>query len=181
MASIRVSKEILNRRAGFDAWIFAFGTAMLAFIVVPITAFYLRSWRVIIYYLAALILVSIISAFVLEGSDQTASFAIRLLISIPFNVAYAYAIVIQLKGEAKEAIKSLESGKYSFSESSETIATETRIIKALADQGSMTVGHICAATGCSAVDIETELRRMVEMGLVSRELSHDNPPIYQVI
>ena len=181
MVSTRVPAEILKRRAGFDAWVFAFGAAMFALIAVPITAFYLRSWRVILYYFVALILLSIVSGILLEGSDQTASFAITLIIAIPINVAYAYAVVYQLKGEAKAAIKAAETRVNSSDYASESIATETKILQALAESGKMSVGHICAATGCSAVEIEAELKRMVEMGLVSRMLSHNNPPTYHVL
>jgi hypothetical protein len=181
MASLHVPLEILKRRAGFDAWVFAFGAAMFAFIAVPVTAFYLRSWRVILYYVAALILLSIASGLLLEGSDQSTSFAITIIIAIPINVAYAYAVVYQLKGEAKEAIKVAETGKISMYSAPESIGTETKILQALAKSGKMTVGHICAATGCSAVDIETELKRLSEMGLVFRKLSQNNPPTYHII
>lgn len=181
MASTRVPTEILKRRAGFDAWVFAFGAAMFALIAVPVTAFYLRSWRVILYYSVVLILISIVSGVLLEGSDQTASFAITLIIAIPINVAYAYAVVYHLKGEAKEAIKAAEAHGDSSHCAPESIATETKILQALAQSGKMSVGHICAATGCSAVEIESELKRLVEIGLVSRILSHNNPPTYHVI
>jgi len=181
MVRSSVPIEILKRRAGFDAWVFAFGAAMFAFIAVPVTAYYLRSWRVILYYFAALILLSIVSGILLEGSDQSASLAITLIIAIPLNVAYAYAVIYQLKGEAKEAIKVVDNGKTSIDFPSETISVETKILQALADSGKLTVGHICAATGCSAVDVEAELKKLVEMGLVSRTLSHNNPPSYNVI
>jgi uncharacterized membrane protein YoaK (UPF0700 family) len=181
MVSTSVSIEILKRRAGFDAWVFAFGVSMFAFIAVPLTAYYLRSWRVVLYYFVALILLFIVMAVLLEGSDQSASFAITLIIAIPLNVAYAYAVVYQLKGEAKEAIKVGEAPKSSIYSAPESISTETKILRALADSGKLTVGHICAATGCSAVDVETELKKLVEMGLVSRTLSHNNPPSYHVI
>ena len=181
MVSTSVPTEILKRRAGFDAWVFAFGAAMFAFIAVPLTAYYLRSWRVILYYFVALTLLSIVSAVLLEGSDQSASIAITLIIAIPLNVAYAYAVVYQLKGEAKEAIKVGEATTSSIYSAPESISTETKILRALADSGKLTVGHICAATGCSAVDVETELKKLVEMGLVSRTLSHNNPPSYHVI
>ena len=105
---MNVSKNILNRRVVFDAWVFALGTATLAIIVVPITAFYLRSWRVILYYISALVLVAIVQVELLGDFDHKESLALTLLISIPFNVAYAYAVVYQLKGEAKKAIKELE-------------------------------------------------------------------------
>jgi len=181
MVNTSVSIEILKRRACFDAWVFAFGAAMFAFIAVPATAYYLRSWRVILYYLVAVILFSFIIDVLLEGSDQSASLAIIFIIAIPLNVAYAYAVIYQLKGEAKETIKVLDNGKTSIDFTPDLIGIETKILQALADSGKLTVGHICAATGCSAVDVETELKKLVEMGLVSRTLSHNNPPSYHVL
>jgi len=181
MVSTSVPIDILKRRACFDAWVFAFGAAIFAFIAVPVTAYYLRSWRVILYYFAALILFSIVSGVLIEGSDQSASFAIILVIAIPLNVAYAYAVISQLKGEAKEAFKALDNGKSPIDFTPETIGIETKILKALADSGKLTVGHICAATGCSAVDVEAELKKLLEMGLVYRTLSNNNPPSYHVL
>ena len=88
-----ISKSILKRRVFFNAWVFALGTAKLAIIVVPNTAFYLRSWRLILYYISALVLVTIVQVELLRGFNNKESFALTLLISIPFNVAYAYAVV----------------------------------------------------------------------------------------
>jgi len=181
MVRTSVPIEILKRRAYFDAWVFAFGAAIFAFIAVPVTAYYLRSWRVILYYLAAVILFSFVITVLLDGSDESLSLAITLIAAIPFNVAYAYAVTNQLKGEAKEAIKVVDHSKISIDSSPETIGIETKILQALANSGKLTVGHICAATGCSAVDVEAELKKLVEMGLVSRTLSHNNPPSYHVL
>lgn len=178
---MNVSKNILKRRVVFNTLVFALGTATLAIVVVPITAFYLRSWRIILYYISALVLVAIVQVELFGGLDHKESLALTLLISIPFNVAYAYAVVYQLKGEAKKAIKELEADNCSFSSSTESIDVEQSIIKALDKNSSMTVGHISAEIGCSALDIESELMRLVEMNVIARRLLPNNSPIYHLI
>jgi hypothetical protein len=181
MAGNGVRTSILQKRINFEPLTFAIATALFGVIAVPVVAIYLRSWRVALYYVALLILIGIVGAFVLEGSDESTKAVLTFMFAIPINAIYAYAIVSHLKGEALEKNR-LQNQYYSEAKAtSDSILIETRILRALADHGSMTIGHICASTGCTAVEAENELRTLVEQGVVKRLLSRDNPPIFHLI
>jgi len=176
-----VSERILQRRKEMDPGFFAIGTVLLAFIAVPWVAFDLRSWRVIGYYAITLVLFNVVTTSVFVSADSSTRVLASLLVSVPFNVIYAYISVGQLRDEADQILKTRGGSPLVERTSEPHPATETKILRALANQGVLTLGRLCLATECSASDIEGQLLALEEQGIIKRHSSHDFPTTYELI
>lgn len=157
--------EVNRRRRDFSIlhfWMFWIGTLILAIVVVPIYSIYLRSWKPLIFWVAPLVLISIL---------PTQGFGLSLFVGVILNTVYSFTIIKymghDLLLEDKDCNQE-KSEKENTTEISIDCELELRILDILEEHSLISVGRICAYADSPYEQVNEMLIYLVSNEIIRR-------------
>lgn len=165
--------EINRRRKGFAYFPFCAGVIILGIAAVPITSFYLRTWKPILYWLPALFLISILP---LEF-DGTLVASILII-----NAGYSYITVKKInKSLLRKDITPESQASASSDVEQESNDLERTVLDILEEHYSISVGRICAYSDCPHEMVKAKLEYLKNAGVVEEKFTVSDTIEYSLL
>ena len=164
--------EINGRRRGFAYFPFCAGVIILGIAAVPMASVYLRTWKPILYWIPALILVSILPF----------EFGGILFASILINASYSYITVKKVKNSATKN-HSTNKPKTSIAQKNneEINDLEKTILEILGEHSSVSVGRICAYSNYPYENVKAKLEFLKKTGVIEEKITLSDTIEYSLI
>ena len=157
--------EVNRRRRDFSLlhfWIFWIGTLILAIAVVPIYSIYLRSWKPLIFWVAPLVVMSVLP---IQG------FGLSLFVGVILNTAYSFIIVKYMGHDLLCEDKDCNQEDFKKENTAEILIDcelELRILDILEEHKIISIGRICAYADSPYEQVNKILRYLVSNEIIKR-------------
>ena len=155
------TNEINRRRKEFAYIPFGPGVVFLGIVAVPLASFYLRTWKPIVFWIPAIVLISILPL------DMGGSFVAAILI----NAAYAYITVKSINMSLLQSIphdiqEPVESKKNLESDNIERI-----ILDILEDHSPLSIGRICAYSDYPHLEVKKKIDYLKQAHVIAERIN----------
>ena len=164
--------EINRRRKEFGYFPFCVGVIIIAIVAVPLASVYLRTWKPLLYWIPALILVSILPF----------EFGGVFFASILINAGYSYITVKRinnslLNNHSTSKLQSLATPDAD----KESNDLEKTILDILEDHSSLTIGRICAFSDYPYVMVKNKLEYLKKVGVIEEKVTTSDTIEYSLM
>lgn len=164
--------EINRRRKEFGYFPFCAGVIIIAIVAVPLASVYLRTWKPLLYWIPAFILISILP-FEVGGI---------LFAAILINAGYSYITVKKinesiLNNYSVSELKSSETQE----DYQESNYLEKTILDILEEHSSLTIGRICAYSDYPYEKVKAKLEYLKKAGVIEEKITTSDTIEYSLI
>ena len=164
--------EINRRRKEFGYFPFCAGVIIIAIVAVPLASVYLRTWKPLLYWIPALILVSILP-FELGGV---------FFASILINAGYSYITVKRINNLLLNNHSTIELQSLATPDADkESNDLEKTILDILEDHSSLTIGRICAFSDYPYAMVKTKLEYLKKVGVIEERVTTSDTIEYSLM
>lgn len=164
--------EINRRRKEFAYFPFCAGVIIIAIVAVPIASIYLRTWKPLLYWIPAFILISILPF------EVGAIFVSAILI----NAGYSYITVKKINNSLlnyhpTSGVKP-SANRFNVEESNDL---ERTILDILEEHNSLTIGRICAYSNYPYENVKIKLEYLKNAGIIEEKITTSDTIEYCLI
>jgi len=166
------SDEINRRRKGFAYFPFCAGVIILGLATVPIASVYLRTWKPLLYWIPALILISFLPF----------EFGGVFFASIFINAGYSYITVKRINSSLlnNHSMSELQSSA-TPADDKESNDLEKTILDILEEHSSLTIGRICAFSDYPYEMVKAKLEYLKKVDVIEEKITTSNTIEYSLI
>ena len=166
------SDEINRRRKGFAYFPFCAGVIILGLATVPIASVYLRTWKPLIYWIPALILVSFLPF----------EFGGIFFASILINAGYSYITVKRINNSLliNHSLSGLQSSTTPDADKDSNDLEKT-ILDILEENSSLPIGRICAYSDYPYEMVKAKLEYLKKVGVIEEKITTSDTIEYSLI
>ena len=163
--------EINRRRKEFGYFPFCAGVIILGLVAVPIASVYLRTWKPLLYWMPAFILISILPF-------ETGRI---FFTSILINAGYSYIIVKKINNlRLNNPISELKPSTAQDNDK-ESNDIEKTILDILEEHSSLTIGRICAYSNYPYDKVKAKLEYLKKVGIIEEKITTSDTFEYSLI
>ena len=159
--------EINRRRKQFALVPFCAGVIILGIVTVPLASIYLRTWKPVLYWLPAFILISVLP-FEMGG---------LFFASILINAGYSYIAVKAINN----SVLSEQSGLSMQTSMSSDSDIERTLLDILEEHSSLSIGRICAYSDYPHEQVKAKLDYLKKAGVVFEKTYQSGTVVYSLL